>query len=376
MSEPTTPPSAPVPAASKPPRKNTWIYTLTLSVLLIAGSAGYYFYVKSQNPEPPPIDELKGLKEYLVRLSGNQKLADGYVDVDPKDMVADTPKDAKKLLEVKEELTFSVINTPDPDIAEDPEKVKKAIDEWRSLMEALEKSTGKKVKYQENTETLPGQLQALREGKLHVTAFNTGSVPTAVNTAGFVPLYAPADKDGKTDIHMVVLVRTEAPAKELKDLRGKKVGFVALSSNSGAKAPLVAFKEAGLLPSRDYTYGITGSHKLSIKDLLAGKFDAVCVADDVLAAEEAAGKADKSKYRTIYTSAPFPPICFGVAHNLPPELQTKVKDAFEKFQFAKTTLEPRYGTAGKIKFAPISYEKNWAYVREIDDKLSHLLDGQ
>jgi phosphonate transport system substrate-binding protein len=322
--------------------------------------------VKSQNPEPPPVDELKGLKEYLVRLSGNQKLADGYVDVDPKDMVADTPKDQKKWADVSGELTFTVVGTEDP---------AQAAQEWKDFMTALEKATGKKVKYLDSVQTIEEQLAAVREGKLHVTAFNTGAVSTAVNTAGFVPLFAPADKDGKYSYQMMILVRQSAPEQKPEDLKGKKVGFVALSSNSGAKAPMVELKKLNMLPGRDYKYSITGDHILSVKELIAGKFDAVCVASDLLTRAEAEGKVDKKEYRAIYTSDPFPPLCFGIPHNLPPEMQAKVKTAFTNFQFADTSVGKRYGPQGKVKFAPVNYEKDWEYVRKIDDTLTHLLDG-
>src|SRR5262249_2347974 len=149
---------------------------------------------------PPPVDELQGLKEYLTRLAANQKLADGYVDTDPKDLVADTPKEAAKWVPVKDELVFSVVGTED---------ATKAAAERKDFMAGREKATGKKVKYMEGVQTIEDQLAAVREGRLHVTAFNTGAVSTAVNTAGFVPLFAPADAQGKFSYEMEILVRAD-----------------------------------------------------------------------------------------------------------------------------------------------------------------------
>lgn len=362
MNEPSTPPGT-THLQSAPARKSTWIYTLAIIAVLIASAGGYYYYVKSENPEPTPVDEFKTLKEYCARLAATQKLAEGYVDID-KNLVADTPTDAAKLAKVGAELTFTVVGTDDP---------AKAAEEWKDLIVALEKATGKKVKYLEGVETIEEQMAAVREGRLHVTAFNTGAVSSAVNTAGFVPLFAPADKDGKYGYQMEVLVRTGAPEKSLQDLKGKKIGFVALSSNSGAKAPMVELKkQCGLLPGRDYKYGITGSHMLSVKELVGGKFDAVCVANDLLKQAETNDKDwDRSKYQSIYTSASFPPLCFGVPHHLPPDLQAKVKDAFTQYKF---TAGQRYFAQGKTGFAPVNYQKDWEYVREIDDVVVHLLD--
>ena len=57
---------------------------------------------------------------------------------------------------------------------------------WADFMTHMEKVTDKKVKYfiiQSNAV----QIQAMRAERLHVATFNTGSVPLAVNCAGFVP---------------------------------------------------------------------------------------------------------------------------------------------------------------------------------------------
>lgn len=374
MSEPTpqppapapVPPTAPGPVAS--PRKNTWAYTLGFCALLLAAGAGYYFYEKSRNPPPPPVDELMGLKEYLVRLTASQKLAEGYTDTDPADLVADRPKDPAKWAKVEGELLFTVVGSEDP---------AKAAAEWKDFMLALEKATGKKVKYADGIGGVDEQLAALREGRLHVTAFNTGAVPTAVNTAGFVPLFAPADAGGKFTYTMELLVRSDSPVQKPEELKGKTIGFVALSSNSGAKAPMVDLKgQFGLLPGRDYKYVMTGDHTRSIAELVAGKHDAVAVASDLLALAVAGGGVDKGEYRSVFTSKPFPPLCFGVPHNLPPDLHGKIEQAFVGFKFAGTSAEKRFVPQGKTQFAKVTYRGDWEYVREIDDKLTHLLDGK
>lgn len=372
MSEPTPSPApapgAPAPAPTAPTAptapNSTWKYTLGLIAVLVAAAAGYYLYVRSQN-RTEPIDELTELKAYITRLTADQKLADGYTDTDPKDLVADAPKDPAKWAKVEGELTFTVVGTEDP---------AKAAEEWKDFMAALEKATGKKVKYLDGVQSIPDQIAAVRDGRLHVTAFNTGAVPTAVNTAGFVPLFAPADAQGNFAIHMVMLASADSSVAGPADLKGKRVGLVGLSSNSGGKAPMVDLKEKfGLLPGRDYKYAPTGDHRHSIKELIEGKHDAVCVASDLLRREEDAGRADKSKYKTIYTSAPFPPLCFGVPHNLPPDVRDKVSGAFTGFKFTPNTP----GAAqGKTKFVPVNYEKDWEYVRKIDDTLAHLLDGK
>jgi phosphonate transport system substrate-binding protein len=332
-------------------------------VLLLVAAGGYYGYVYYTS-RVPPVNELAALRGFIEQIPAGLKLSEDYKDANG-DLVADPPSDPTKLLKV-DEISFSVV------AVEDPEKARET---WKDFMAALEKATGKKVTYMTELHDTHAQLDALREGKLHVTAFSTGLVPKAVNTAGFVPLFAPADAEGKFSYEMEILVPASSPIKSPAELKGKTVAFTALESNSGAKAPMVILKEKfGLLPARDYTYVLTGDHFRSLKELGSSKRDAACVANDLLARAIGAGDVKPDQFRSIYKSASFPPLCLGVAYNLPPDLTEKVKQTFADFKFEGTSLEKQYKPQGKVKFAPVNYKLDWAYVREIDDSLTRLLD--
>jgi phosphonate transport system substrate-binding protein len=96
-----------------------------------------------------------------------------YVDTDG-DLVADTP--AKTVNPAI--LVFAY--TPGEDRA-----LHASV--WDGLLRHLEKMTGKQLTFfpvQSNA----AELEAMRAGRLHIAAFGTGSVPIAVNCAGFVPL--------------------------------------------------------------------------------------------------------------------------------------------------------------------------------------------
>jgi phosphonate transport system substrate-binding protein len=369
--------SSPQPAA--PNRRNSYTLTLGLIALLVAGAGGYYLYTKAQNPEPPPVDEFAGMKGYFAGLRANETLAAGYADAD-KDLVADPPTDPAKFRAV-EEIGFSVVGT------DDEERAKAEEAEWKDFMAALEKATGKKVVYRAELPGPQAQMAALRDGQLHVTAFNTGAVPAAVNTAGFVPLFSPADAAGNYSYRMEILVRADGPLQKPEDLRGKSVAFVALSSNSGAKAPMYVLKEKyGMLPARDYRYKITGDHYASIGLLAAGGgVDAACVASDLKERAFTAGKVrlpgrekeqevKADQFRSVYTSDPFPPLCFGVSHDLAKDLREKVEQAFRDFKFEGTSVGKRYEPQGRVKFARVNYANDWKYVREIDAALARFAD--
>jgi phosphonate transport system substrate-binding protein len=355
------PPAPPAPA-TPPARRGVSAFTLGLIALLLAAAGAFYAYTVYSQPDPTPPDELTALKSYLAHLGRTQKLKDGYADANG-DLVADPPTDKEKFLTVGE-IGFTAVATDDPD------DLARTQERWKGLMAALEQATGKKVKYLAEVASPEEQARAVAEGRLHVTAFNTGQVATAVNTAGFVPLYCPADKDGKYAYDMVMLVRADSPVQKPEDLKGRTVGLVSLSSNSGGRAPLVLLKDKfGLLPGRDYKYAITGGHGRSLKDLAGGRHDAVCVASDLLAAEVKAGTVREDQLRRVATEGPFPPLCFGVPHNLPPDLRKQVEGVFEGFRVG----EPG---GGEGKFARVDYALNWKTVRDVDASLSRMLDAK
>jgi len=317
------------------------------------------------------------LKTFFAGLGKSSTLAAGYLDTDPADLVADAPKDPAAPI-VVEEIGFSVVGT------DDEARLKAEREEWKDLMAALEKATGKKVVYRTDIPSPAAQMEALRAGKLHVTAFNTGAVPLAVNTSGFVPLFAPADAEGKFSYQMQILVKAASPIQKPEDLKGKKVGFVALSSNSGAKAPIqILYDKFKLLPGRDYSFSLIGDHYASIGELVHGtEFDAVCVASDLKARAVSSGKikfrAEQKElkaemFREIYTSDSFPPLCFGIPHNLPAPMRTAIETALRGYKFADSSAK-KYAQQGKVGFAPVSYEKDWKLVREVDAALSKLAD--
>jgi phosphonate transport system substrate-binding protein len=201
---------------------------------------------------------------------------------------------------------------------------------------------------------------------------------------------------------MEIIVPADSPIKDLKDLKGKTVAFVSMSSNSGAKAPIVLLKEKhDLQVDRDYRFAITGSHQRSIlgvcvgqsaasilsaplasedarKTALAkpgGRFEAAFVASDMLARMVAEGTVKAEQYRVIGKEGPFPVLCFGVPHNLDPALVVKIKDAFASFPFEGNRVGEKYRSSGKVKFAPVDYRKDWQKVREIDEKLPSVIQG-
>ncbi|QEL14966.1 phosphate/phosphite/phosphonate ABC transporter substrate-binding protein [Limnoglobus roseus] len=391
-------PSNPPPVGSVPPKPGgTSIARILVIAVGLAGVAGAAFgVVYYQNKDVPPVDTMKALKSAVTEVDRYSKLDPAYTDANG-DLIADEPKDAAKFVNPAE-LTFTTVVFDDADKAEQI---------WKPFLDHLAQTTGKKVTYlkrvpgappasapapapkkEEGEDSPPPgdpyalnaineQLAAVREGKLHVTAFSTGSVTQAVSTAGFVPLFVPADVTGTFAYEMEIIVPAASPVQKPEDLKGKAIAFTGMSSNSGAKAPLVTLKEEfNLLPDRDYSFVFSGDHRHSIRDVAAGKVAAACVANDILGQMIAAGEVKADAFRSIYKSKPFPPVCFGVPVTLEPGLKASIRKAFETFNMAGTSVGERYKAQKRVKFVPVDYKKDFGYVREVDAKLSKFFEAK
>ena len=71
--------------------------------------------------------------------------------------------------------------------------------------------------------------------------------------------------------------------------------------------------------------------------------------------------------KSIYKSQTFPTTGYGIVHNLKPELQDKIKEAFATFEWEGSALAEEFSKSGEAQFIPITFKDNWAVIRQIDD---------
>jgi len=274
------------------------------------------------------------------------------------DLVADAPTDPKQWVDPA---TLVFAYTP----VEDPEVYRKV---WDEFLAHLTKVTGKRVIFfpvQSNA----AQIEAMRAGRLHIAAFNTGSNPLAVNCAGFVPFAMMASKKGEFGYEMEFLVQADGPIQKIDDIRGRTMAFTDPNSNSGFKAPSALLKEKfGLEANRDFKPAFSGKHDNSIIGVANRDYDAAAIANSVLARMIARNVVDPSKLRSIYKSETFPTSGYGHVYNLHPELAAKVREAFFSFNWEGTALLKEFekSVPPQETFIPITYKQHWQVVREID----------
>jgi phosphonate transport system substrate-binding protein len=205
----------------------------------------------------------------------------------------------------------------------------------------------------------------MRSGRLHVAGFNTGSVPIAVNCAGFVPFAIMGTQNGQFGYEMEIIVPADSAIKTPADLKGKKVAFTSPTSNSGFKAPsAILAAEFNLVADRDFTPVFSGKHDNSVIGVANKDYDAAAIANEVMFRMFDRKVVDRAKIRSIYKSETFPTTGYGYAYNLDTKLVDRIKDAFFTFPWEGSTLKAEF--KNEDRFVPITYQKDWSVIRKID----------
>jgi len=274
------------------------------------------------------------------------------------DMMADTPSDPKQWINP---YTLVFGNVPSQSFIFD--KGAK-----RALMAHISKVTGKRVvffPYQTNA----AELEAMRSGMLHIAGMNTGSVPTAVNCAGFRLFAMTAKEDGSYGYTMQLVTYPGSGINSVEDIRGETILFTSSSSNSGHKAPVAILKEHfGLKEGIDYHSKFSGSHMKSVLKIAHREYKVAAIASGFTTAMMLHDKIPLHSVRVIYESDSFPTTGYGYSHRLQPKLAKKIEEAFLTFQWREENRSEAkaFNKFGESRFIPADYRKNWQIIRDID----------
>lgn len=273
------------------------------------------------------------------------------------DLVADIPEDPSEWIDPNT-LIFAYTPVEDPSVYANV---------WAEFLEHMSEVTGKEVEFFA-IDSNAAQLEAMRAGRLHVTGFNTGSNPLAVNAVGFRPFAMMASNDGSYGYEMEIIVSADSDIETIEDVRDRQMAFTSETSNSGFKAPSALLQaEFDMIEGRDFSAAFSGSHENSILGVLNGDYEVAAIANSVLTRMAARGTVDANAFKTIYTSETFPTTGYGTLYNLNPELQEKIQEAFFTFDWEGTALEAEFGQSDEEQFIPITYEEFWSVIRTIDE---------
>jgi phosphonate transport system substrate-binding protein len=335
---------------------------LILTVVVLGVAAAMIYRVGMGKVERP--NHQATMISTGLGLKVENRLDARFADADG-DLVADLPGDPAAILDPAT-LTFSYV------AAEEPQTYAAV---FAPLVAHLSARTGRPVEYL-LIESPREQLAALRDGRLHITGLNTGSVPIAVNACGFVPVCTPGSESGMLGYTMQIIVPSASTLRSVSDLKGRTIAFTDPASNSGYKAALVILMgDFGLEPERDYLWVFSRGHIESITGVAQSRYDAAVVASDMVARMVGRGELAQGDVRVVYESEPFPTAAVGHLHNLEPALAAKVREALLSFDWSGTTVETEFAGSAD-RFVPVSYKNDFALVRRIDDAVGfrHTLD--
>ncbi|WP_440997732.1 phosphate/phosphite/phosphonate ABC transporter substrate-binding protein [Arhodomonas sp. SL1] len=290
-------------------------------------------------------------------MAGNAAAQDERFRDDDGDLVADPPRDESEWVN-PDTLVFACTPVEDPSVYRDV---------WAGFLDHMEQVTGKEVRFfpvQSNS----AQLEAMRAGRLHVSGFNTGSVPVAVNCTGFTPFAMMAGNDGSYGYEMEIITYPNSGIDEVEDIRGAELTFTSQTSNSGFKAPSAILKgEFGMVAGEDFDTGFSGRHENSILGVANRDYEAASVANSVKGRMIACGAVDGEDIQLVYQSQTFPTTAYGYVHNLHPDVAEDVREAFFSFDWEGTALAEEFNKNGEEQFIEITYEDEWAVIRTIDE---------
>jgi phosphonate transport system substrate-binding protein len=279
-----------------------------------------------------------------------------FTDADG-DLIADIPTDESQLVD-PDTLIFAYTPVEDPAVYAEV---------WQGFLEHMEEVTGKSVQFfpvQSNA----AQLEAMRAGRLHVAGFNTGSNPIAVACAGFRPFAMMAAADGSFGYEMEIITYPDSGIESVEDIKGQKLAFTQETSNSGFKAPsALLMSEFGMEAGTDFEPVFSGSHDTSIIGVANKDYPAAAIANSVKARMIDRDVVEADQLKTVYTSQTFPTTGYGVVYNLTPELQDKIKEAFFSYPWEGSALAEEFSKSGEAQFIPITFQDDWAVIRQIDE---------
>jgi phosphonate transport system substrate-binding protein len=357
MSETSRPADQKSPAASGPwvsPRADKLVRTALYCGLAAALGVVAYVGVRAFQD----LASLRAGQQRLVSQHGltetvAKHLAPGYVDADG-GLVADAPAEEKRI--DPEELVVAHYQGDD----EDTERV-----DWEGFQKRLAEATGKKVTTQRYLNSAD-EVAAIRSGKIQVVALHAADVPYLVNNAGFVPVAVLGTEAGASGNHLVIATGANSQIRSLADVSGGRLTCTRPDSITGYRSAIaVLSQEAQLRPGVDYRIHFSFGQKRSIRGLVEGKFEVAALSGDKIQEMLADGSLRKSDYRVLYESQVIPRLTIGHVYNLKPELIAQVtKTAFD---FDNAGAADGESSGRPMRFFPIDYKKDFAFVRKIDD---------
>lgn len=206
-------------------------------------------------------------------------------------------------------------------------------------------------------------IEGQRAGNIHIAWYGPASYSTAYMTGVKTePFVTTRNNDGAIGYYSVLYVKADSPYKDIRDLKGKTIGFVDPNSTSGYNAPRFFLNKAGI--DVDSFFGksiITGSHENAVIALEKGTVD--CAAnwwnaddDSNLTRMVAKGIEKKEDFRIIFKSGLLPGSPYARLIDLPDDLKAAIAKAFMDAPAKDKAAFDRLSDGKDKEFVPVTHQ--------------------
>jgi phosphonate transport system substrate-binding protein len=251
------------------------------------------------------------------------------------------------------ELTFAVVPA---------ENATGVSDRYAGFMDYLSKQLGVPVKLRIAND-YAAVLEGQRAGNIQIAYYGPASYSkaylTGVKTEPFVTT---RNNDGAIGYYSIIYVKADSPYRDIRDLKGKTIGFVDPNSTSGYNAPRFYLHKIGI--DVDSFFGksiITGSHENGIIALDKGTVD--CAADWWNADNDSnltrmvnKGMAKKDDFRIIFKSGLLSGSPYAYLSDLPDDLKKAIMSAFIEAPPKDKAAFDRLSDGKDKEFVPVTHE--------------------
>jgi phosphonate transport system substrate-binding protein len=180
-----------------------------------------------------------------------------------------------------------------------------------------------------------GIIEAQRAKRVELAFHGPASYARAfeVTNGNVEPLVIESDINGVAAYRSVMIVRSDSPAKEISDLRGKTLAFVDPNSTSGFVAPNFFLTKAGNPAQQFFSKtGFAGSHDNVALAIVNGQYDAGFVwyrsaSDSVFQRMWDKNLIPRDSVRVVWTSPDIPESPWVARKDLPQQMRDDLRKA-------------------------------------------------
>jgi phosphonate transport system substrate-binding protein len=350
-----------------------------ICLLVAVAFAGNAFWQKHNADESQRQSDEASVRATGLVDAAPKRLAPEFTD-ENHTLLADPPKDATKLVDPPTLVLCHLIEKKGSDDG--------ASIVWEDLEKYLSTALGRPVTDMP-VDNGPSQIDKIKTGAITIMALHGADAPFLVNNCGYHPVGVLGDDSGPLSKRMDIIVPAKSTLARAADLKGQTLTCTGPLSVVGYRAAiLLLLKEDGLRPNVDYFVTWSLGQDESIAGVARGTYPVAAVSDDKLQSCLAKGHVklaygekgstsekvpvDKSMFKTIYQSPGlFPATTIGYFYNLKPELAGKLRAAIMAY---KPTASDEVDEP--MHFLPVDYSKDFALIRDIDDRFDPRLDNK